>query len=227
MDVLTAPKLERRNGHYHVEDGDFNAVLPSVTTILQVINKPFLLGWYGKHGTAECTRIKQESADFGKTCHDIIEQLVLGKDVDLTQADPLIQSIVTSLQEWMRLVNFTLVGLPEQTIYSKVHGYAGTLDCIALIYGVPTLIDWKTSSDVYPEYTLQVAAYHEAVREMGLATPSIGLIVRMDKKTARVHPQAVPLGGAAFEAFLSAKALWTWLQGAESPATEWRKRAKE
>lgn len=223
-DTLSPPEVApvKANGHYTITEPDYQAVLPAVTTILNVINKPFLLFWYGKHGTEKCNQIKQEAADFGKSFHDILHQIIQGKDVDLTNADTIIQQLVASMREWMRLVNFELL-YAERTVYSKTYEYAGTLDCVAKIYGQVALIDWKTSNDLYPEMTLQLAAYDQAVRELGLASPSLALIMRLDKQTGRCHPHTVALSPATFQAFLDAKGLWSWLQGAEVPAANGRK----
>ena len=213
--VSTTPSatLERKGGYYEI-DGVF---YPSVTTILQVINKPALLGWYAKLGKEEAERVKQESADFGKTVHELIRVLLDGGTVDYDKTDDIVGGCLRSFEEWVRLVEFRPL-LTEQTVHSKIHQFAGTLDAIGLVYGIPCLIDWKTSSGVYDEMKLQVAAYDVAVKEMALAQPTLHLIVRFDKKTKRCHPQTVSVGSEGFGAFLNAKDLWTWLQAAKSPS---------
>ena len=213
--VVSPPSLstlERKGGYYEI-DGQF---YPSVTTILQVINKPALLGWYAKLGKEEADKVKQESADFGKTVHELIRVVLDGGTVDYDKTDAVVGGCLKSFEEWVRLVEFQPL-LTEQTVHSKVHGFAGTLDALGLVYGIPTLIDWKTSSGVYDEMKLQIAAYDVAVKEMALGTPLMHLIVRLDKKTRRCHPQAVQVGAEAFGAFLSAKSLWSWLQEAKRP----------
>lgn len=216
--MTTTEALVRVKGHYEIE----GVLYPSVTTILQVINKPALLNWAAKNGPAGMARIKQESADFGTTVHRYISEILDGKAVDLDALDPEIAGCVRSFQEWARLVSLQPI-ITEQTIHSKTHGYAGTLDFFGLVYGVPTLIDWKTSSGIYPEMELQVAAYSFALDEMGLGKSVNKMIVRIDKKTKQCHPTVVTAGEEAFGAFLSAKKLWLWLQEAEKPATDkWR-----
>jgi ATP-dependent exoDNAse (exonuclease V) beta subunit len=51
----------------------------------------------------------------------------------------------------------------ETTIFSDIHGYAGTVDCICRIDGVPYVIDFKTSKQVWHEYELQISAYRVAL----------------------------------------------------------------
>jgi hypothetical protein len=67
----------------------------------------------------------------------------------------------------------------EQKVYSKEYGYAGTMDGKALVDSCDdpaccseqfkdslSIIDWKSSNDLHPEYILQAAgAYHHAEYE--------------------------------------------------------------
>lgn len=217
MTTETSPQtLERKNGYYTIQDGDYHAQLPSVTTILQVISKPALYNWYAKLGKDEANRVKQESADFGSTLHRLVQEILEGKTPELDGMDPVIVGCITSFREWARLVQLKPLLAPETTVYSKTHGYAGTADLIATVYGVPAVIDWKTASGIYPEMELQAVAYGRAVEEMGLVTPRLHMIVRFDKKTAQCHPCVVTANEGAFQAFLAAQQLWQWLHDAET-----------
>lgn len=71
----------------------------------------------------------------------------------------------------------------EQTIWSPTHAYAGTMDLLAWVNGQLTLVDYKTSKGIYPEYKLQVAAYIRAMNEMGHGPITRGAIVRLPKAT--------------------------------------------
>ena len=50
---------------------------------------------------------------------------------------------------------------------SRVHEVAGTSDIFALLDGVPTIVDLKTSKGIYPEMDLQTAAYMMMANEEG------------------------------------------------------------
>jgi hypothetical protein len=53
--------------------------------------------------------------------------------------------------------------LAEATVYNRTESYAGTLDAVCRIPNRGTvLIDYKTSSGVYPDHALQLAAYRYA-----------------------------------------------------------------
>jgi len=47
----------------------------------------------------------------------------------------------------------------ERVVYSREHGFCGTLDLEAVIDGKLTLGDLKTSNAIYPEMALQIAGY--------------------------------------------------------------------
>jgi len=115
--------------------------------------------------------------------------------------------------------------LIERTVYSTVHGYAGTMDLLARVDGVLSLIDFKTGKAVYAESHLQAAAYSIALEEMGYAEPLQSLIVRLPKVATDPGFEVVPVTprAEAFPVFLAAKALWTWQYANEA---KWRTRGR-
>jgi len=105
---------------------------------------------------------------------------------------------------------------PEVRLVSLQHGYAGTADLIALVDGVPTLVDFKTSKGIFVEYPVQVAAYRQAALEMGLAkAPMAGLIARFPKEAGDTFElKEIPWGwqNHLFGVFLGARANWEYRQ---------------
>jgi hypothetical protein len=69
---------------------------------------------------------------------------------------------VKSFIDWRNEVKPEIIAT-ETTIFSEIHGYAGTVDCVARINGIPCVIDFKTSKNVWKEYELQVSAYRMAL----------------------------------------------------------------
>lgn len=53
----------------------------------------------------------------------------------------------------------------ERILWSPTYGYVGTADLIAKVNGILSVLDWKTSKAIYPEYNLQTAAYSNAYME--------------------------------------------------------------
>ena len=74
------------------------------------------------------------------------------------------RNAIDSFLEWTK-ENKVVFRLSEQKIYSREHGFAGTLDAEGMVNGKRTIIDFKTSNALYPEMFLQAAAYLKAREE--------------------------------------------------------------
>lgn len=71
----------------------------------------------------------------------------------------------------------------EMRLYSEKSWYAGTCDLVFLdAEGKKWIGDVKTGSAIYPEYYFQMAAYQNALSEMGLHTDIKGAMVINTKK---------------------------------------------
>jgi hypothetical protein len=116
-----------------------------------------------------------------------------------------------AFEDWAKSVSLKPV-LIEQTVYSKVHQFAGTMDLLARVNGVLTLVDFKTGKAIYPEAFLQSAAYQTALIEMGYVAPSAGLIVRLPKVETdpEFETQPVPPAAELMPVFLAVRELWKW-----------------
>ena len=68
----------------------------------------------------------------------------------------------------------------EMLVASDKYKIAGTLDGLAIVNGIPTLIDFKTSSQLSSSALLQVAGYDLMLEEMGFAVRQY-LILRLPK----------------------------------------------
>jgi len=173
--------------------------IPSVTTIINVLDKPGLVYWYGKNGTAECNRIKEESATFGTHVHSLIEAWLTGKPGGVVEVDTMPtqeeMACFSSFQEWYKTSGLTpLCTEPEDAVISKEFNYQGTWDFIGRHDNAVIVADWKTSNALYDTVGLQLAAYAQLYGEsQGLTGNAIwkliphGMAVRIDKKTAKVQ----------------------------------------
>jgi len=118
-----------------------------------------------------------------------------------------------SWQDWAKSVHLKPIYI-EQTVWSRTHGYAGTLDLLAEVNGVETVLDWKSGKAVYMESHLQNGAYRQAIREMGHADPKQGLIVRLPKNESDPAFEVVQANDEAesLDIFLHFMAGWQWQQ---------------
>lgn len=136
--------------------------VPSVTTVLNIINKPELIEWYGRLGLAAANKKKEEAAEFGSIVHTALESVCNGQTPSFK--DERVKTVVENFLAWekrniKRWITF------EKAIFNDEHLYAGTIDAIAeLKSGAIVLVDFKTSKRVWAEYYLQVAAYTNATR---------------------------------------------------------------
>ena len=81
------------------------------------------------------------------------------------QADPLLEPYVRAWVKFRDDVLFIPEGIEVQ-VYSTRHRYAGTIDRIGKLRGVPVVLDIKTGAALNPVTALQLAAYQVAYNEL-------------------------------------------------------------
>jgi len=157
----------------------------------------------------------EKAGEIGSQAHALIEWNLRQRLGQTVGPEPRVvdtaQWAFMAFQDWANGVSLEPIYI-EQTVYSRTHGYAGTMDLLARVNGVPTLIDFKTGKAIYAEAHLQNVAYQVALKEMGHTGAEAGLIVRLPK--VETDPQfetgAVPAADALFPVFLSVKQVWLW-----------------
>lgn len=148
--------------------------LPSVTWILESYPKGIAFyKWIAEKGWSEAQVIKEAAGGRGSKVHNAIQDLLKGKEIvfeDKYWNDSNKQIESLTLEEWECLLAFqkfwemykpSLIAY-ERVCYSEKYNYAGTSDAIVVLDGKITLLDWKTSSKIWPTYGMQVAAYASA-----------------------------------------------------------------
>lgn len=183
---------------------------PSVTTILNIIAKPGLQYWYGKHGNTKAGEITKASADLGSEIHAAIEAFIrakLKKKYTVPKLSPAGRKAFEQFKKWYAEAGIKPLGA-EQRIYSKEYGYAGTLDIYFEKNGKRYVGDWKTGTRVYPEAYLQNVAYRQACHELRMPSAG-GVIIHVPRDGSRVVPHMVPRT-TKLDAFLAALELWKW-----------------
>jgi len=162
-------------------------------------------------------KARDHAADIGSGAHRLIEwamRTAIGADAG---PKPIVSNAslwaFMAFEDWAKSVCLKPV-LIERTVYSTMHGFAGTLDVLARVNGVLTHIDFKTGKAVYAEAHLQSAAYQTALIEMGYLPPAGGgLIVRLPKVESdpAFEVVAVPEAATLLPVFLAMKAVWAWM----------------
>ena len=128
-------------------------VVPSVTTVLKPLTN---LDMVPPH-------VLQAAADFGTAVHKACELDDLG-ELDLIALDP---ALVPYLMAWRKFStehSAKWVHIEKQ-VHNKTLGYAGTLDRFGFVDGMSTLLDIKSSIELYPSVGPQLVAYEKAIEE--------------------------------------------------------------
>ena len=160
-------------------------------------------------------RALEKASDIGTQVHHLVEWTLRQQCGQLVGQEPRVvddaQWAFMAWQDWARSVALKPL-LIEQTVYSRVHGYAGTMDLVAEVNGVRTLIDFKTGKAIYSEAHLQNVAYQVALSEMGHDGVQAGMIVRLPKRQddPAFEVADTPPVADLFETFLAVKQLWKW-----------------
>lgn len=222
-----------------------------VTSLLNVIAKPALIGWAGKQeglayeaalretilaqpkmlamlpaellntmagcdkwmgefldavrerkGKMKAAEKKQvEASDIGTACHLWIEwwaRKELGQKVREPQVNGTTAMLRDAFIEWADRAEFRPLYV-EEKVWSIEHRWAGSLDLAGTIGGEDfTVIDIKSSSGIWPEQKMQVAAYCLGANELfGRGLP-VGRIIRLPKTEAD-YEKLIGLTGEPYE----------------------------
>jgi len=139
--------------------------------------------------------ISKTALNIGKVVHGYIEEVIewsLGELSDMPEM-PEDEAAVNSIQafgKWVRENDVEWVAT-EERIYSKKYKYAGTVDAVAMIDDKFSVIDFKTSKQIYKSYKLQVYAYKQAIEEMYGEEVESCWILRFDKATGKFQAKEI------------------------------------
>lgn len=224
---------------YYIFDKDIEVTprAPSVTTVCGIIDKPWLVPWAANSAVALCAgaiqpnqehseifletvwaqarkgyrTIKQAAADVGTEVHTFLEKYIRDPShienipPEDTQAGRSIRAAI----KWLESNQIEPLEV-ERRIFSRKHRFTGTLDKRAKVNGIHTILDWKTSKGLYPEFLLQTAAYQGAYEEETSDRIEQRILVRLDKETGDFHPHVLRRGEFRkdYSAFLAALKLF-------------------
>lgn len=185
--------------------------VPGTTTIAgRFADKQALVGWAWKQGAAgiPLTEARDKGADAGHVVHAWIQDDLRTRPLTAFPftTDELIAHAEKSFlayQEWAARVSLRIIATEIPLVHST-YRYGGTLDAIAMVNGVLSLVDWKSGKGMYPEHVIQQAAYRELLRdarrvlgEVALPVPECATLVQLNKETG--EPKARDLDAGALD----------------------------
>lgn len=249
---MTAPKLARgKTGRRYIwppNTDNPELVVPSVTTILNNLNKPALPNWaarevatYAVENQINWTdlpagdaidllkrapyRNMRKRGNIGTAVHAAVEAWIAQPGDEPPEVDdldllPYIAGAISFLNEQVHRVVHA-----EATIFNRKYEYAGTADAIVkLRNGHIAVVDWKTSRAIYPESALQVVAYANGDfvgREDGRKVkfpPPTAAYVVHLPGDATYKAYPVPLTERAFRTFTALRSIQKWRDDHEADA---------
>jgi hypothetical protein len=226
---VLAENVRGRGRHYrHPNTGD---LVPSVTNIIGVMDKPALPRWSALEVAKKAWELRlslpemeqddaidvlkgapwrksTRAADRGTTIHAYLEARMLGLTPEIVEGEALRYRDAAEawLDDWQPQVIAT-----ERTVFGP--DYAGTGDLWCMRDGKVTIVDFKTSKAIYKEAALQIAALWAApVQADGTVDPAPddaeGWVVRIGEDGYEAR-QVVDLAGN-YEVFRSLIDAWHW-----------------
>lgn len=179
---MTANNLKAHT-QYKLKNG---TLVAGVTTVLQVLNKPFLVEWAYKCGRdgLDIHKIRENSADIGTLSHYLILCDLKGETPyvkDYSANDMVVaNTCLNNYHVWKKQHDLKIL-MVETPLISEKFAYGGTLDLYAELDGKNVLIDFKTSGGLYQDYIFQCAAYSQLILEETGKSPDAINLVRIPK----------------------------------------------
>tara|TARA_B100002019_G_scaffold168451_1_gene145667 strand:- start:2439 stop:3128 length:690 start_codon:yes stop_codon:yes gene_type:complete len=160
-------KTEQRDGKRYYIDAKGEAY-PSVTTVVGLKNKEQIRLWRERVGSEEANKISTAAAKRGTRFHQHVEDY-LRQDKDFIEFEDVLQ------EQMFRAVRPVLDGIVplalEAPMYSENLKMAGRVDCVGMVEGELSIIDFKSSSRPKEEHMaeswyIQMCAYAIMVEEL-------------------------------------------------------------
>ena len=152
--------------------------VPSVTTIIKVLNKPFIAKWANSLGWKRQSydKVLEESANKGTFVHELLHEYLFkeGKEFDISNPDTVnfIYENINAFKDYLKTVKFEPIW--GEKSYSTAR-YGGTIDLLCKINGDLTILDFKTSKRFYSSHFIQLGAYIQLLEKHDIYVEQVGI----------------------------------------------------
>jgi len=169
---------------------------PSITTVLSSRNKAGLDVWRKRVGNEVANYVSGKAASRGTKVHHMCEDYLNNMAIKFPskwakhKKDFFPYCLFTQLQEKV-LQNIDDIYAQEAGLYSDKYKVAGRVDCVSEYNGVPSVIDFKTSTkerkdDWNENYYIQGSAYAEMFQERtGIVIDQVVILVVTEDGTVQ------------------------------------------
>jgi genome maintenance exonuclease 1 len=193
---IDLPQLERETidgvRYYKVPEGDELLRLVSITSVTSHKNRQFFADWRKKVGEEKANKITKQATSRGTDMHTLSENYLLNVP-ELPQVQPLSEMLFGIAKPYLNKINN--IHALERSLYSKVLGIAGTVDCIAEYNDELAIIDFKTSKKPKPRewiehYFVQCSAYACMLYEMtGIIVKKFVIIMACENGECEIYEE--------------------------------------
>ena len=214
--------IEQRRGGFYWQNGE---PYLSVTTILQIINKPALMYWFGKevyYAMLKDPTIDEKTAlqapyktsgkakQRGTTVHSIVEAFK-STEKRIENIPMHYRDYAMAFYDFMQDFNIEILE-KEKSLISEKHKIGGTLDMYARVGKKKMIIDVKTGKGIYQETGLQMSAYANMYRELGKEVEEIAVLLLITGKNGRpTGKYKFQTMRENFDAFIACKKLYSYI----------------
>ena len=181
---VSVPELSTKNINrkrfYQTPDGK---LYPSITTVLNKKKMEGISEWRKKVGEDVANYIARTAANRGTKVHHMCEDFLNNNFDDDVHKKNFLPYVLFGQMKPILMQKVNNILAQECGLYSDKYKVAGRVDCIAKYNGIPSIIDFKTSTrerndDWNESYYIQASAYSEMFEERtSIAIPQIVILV--------------------------------------------------
>ena len=181
---IEIPELKTKNINrkrfYQTPNGK---LYPSITTVLNKKKMQGINEWRKKVGEDVANYIARTAANRGTKVHHMCEDFLNNNFDDDVHKKNFLPYVLFGQMKPILMQKVNNILAQECGLYSDKYKVAGRVDCIAKYNGIPSIIDFKTSTrerndDWNESYYIQASAYSEMFEERtSIAIPQIVILV--------------------------------------------------
>jgi len=170
----------KTSAHIRYKNSEGN-IVPGVTTVLSILNKPALVKWANNLGLQgiDSSKYRDKMADIGTLAHYLILCHLKKEKPDTSEYSPenidKAENCLLSYLEWTKGHKIEPI-IVEKPLVSEKFGYGGTVDCYCKMNGDFCLIDFKTGKGIYEEYIYHLAAYKQLLIDSGYQVDNVRIL---------------------------------------------------